>query len=82
MKITETVTETKEKIIGFNCDLCKKDFREKWHTGPGSGKGNISQSLDDDGQYYTKNVDLCVCCTIRVFDFIKDNGGRIVETDF
>jgi hypothetical protein len=74
MKITETVTETIEKVIGYKCDLCKTD-----HLGlVNYGKGTLHQTLEDGcDDTYTKWVDLCLQCTDKVFGFITDGGGRV-----
>lgn len=75
MKLTKLVTETKEQVIGFKCDLCKSDhLTGQW----GNYHGTISISLEDgcDGTY-SKGSDLCLKCTDKVFEFIKDEGGKI-----
>jgi hypothetical protein len=74
MDITETVTETKEKVVGYKCDLCRTETR----TGYGPYRGKISINYEDgcDG-HYSKWADLCMQCTDKVFKFIQERGGQI-----
>ena len=78
MKITESVTETTDKVVGYKCDLCGSEHRNPspW------GKGSLHQTLDDFcDDTYSKWVDLCERCTSKVFKYIEDQGGK-VNSDF